>query len=539
MIEALALGFFEQALPGPPEVINGSGLDFHNHKLERDPQFIWLNRTKADASTASESVDEMFLGACKHEIHFQEGEDFFEGMNINRILTGRIKAVLFYKFMPVRSSSTHFSLPGVILLGFLIGVLWILAVGNPPRDGKGFGLISGVTPPPHSEVLWDLVIDEDLEGLAELARAGWRGELFQIHFEGKDDTPLHLAVRRGLQSSAAWLLSAGVLPDVVDAAGDTPLHVAASTGRVDIVRLLLQHGANPQRLNSSGKTAWDLAWEAGMEAMLDLLKPSLLDLQALLTEAIQAGEAEKVDWLLRQGVDLNQQDFSGQSPVIWAVLERQIGLLYVFLKHGADPDAPLKRPLHPRWIQQLTRQQSKLTYYLQRESGLTPLMIASAIGDADAVRLLLQGGASKSRVTAKHRRTAINFAADSGRIDILQALVRTENNPYFVRVSISSQQAQIYRDGKLIESSAVSTGRPGHRTPKGDYVVTSKHRHWISTIYHTPMPFFLRLNQSAIGLHQGHLPGYPASAGCVRLPAGKARKFFEMLPLGTWVQITD
>lgn len=40
-------------------------------------------------------------------------------------------------------------------------------------------------------------------------------------------------------------------------------------------------------------------------------------------------------------------------------------------------------------------------------------------------------------------------------------------------------------------------------------------------------------------MHAGHLPGYPASAGCVRLPIDFAAKLFSVTGVGTTVIIGD
>lgn len=50
------------------------------------------------------------------------------------------------------------------------------------------------------------------------------------------------------------------------------------------------------------------------------------------------------------------------------------------------------------------------------------------------------------------------------------------------------------------------------------------------------MSNFLRFN-GAVGMHGGHLPGYPASSGCVRLPDEVARHFFEHAPAETPVVV--
>ena len=92
-------------------------------------------------------------------------------------------------------------------------------------------------------------------------------------------------------------------------------------------------------------------------------------------------------------------------------------------------------------------------------------------------------------------------------------------------------------DGNEIFATKVSTGRKGFATPTGDFVITNKHRAWTSTIYHASMPYFQRLSCSDFGLHEGNVPGYPASHGCIRVPAGNAAKLFTMTQAGDRVRI--
>jgi hypothetical protein len=53
------------------------------------------------------------------------------------------------------------------------------------------------------------------------------------------------------------------------------------------------------------------------------------------------------------------------------------------------------------------------------------------------------------------------------------------------------------------------------------------------------MPYDLRLTWEGISVHGGHLPGYPASHGCVRLPIAFSRALFNEASLGMTVTITD
>ena len=53
------------------------------------------------------------------------------------------------------------------------------------------------------------------------------------------------------------------------------------------------------------------------------------------------------------------------------------------------------------------------------------------------------------------------------------------------------------------------------------------------------MPHMQRLTWTGIALHAGNLPGYPAPAGCVRLPVDFAAKLYTVTALGTTVIIAD
>ena len=98
----------------------------------------------------------------------------------------------------------------------------------------------------------------------------------------------------------------------------------------------------------------------------------------------------------------------------------------------------------------------------------------------------------------------------------------------------------VYRNGVRIGRSTVSTGKPGKATPTGVFTVLQKKVQHESSIYKgAKMPHMQRLTWTGIALHAGHLPGYPASAGCVRLPVDFAAKLYSVTTLGTTVIIAD
>lgn len=112
--------------------------------------------------------------------------------------------------------------------------------------------------------------------------------------------------------------------------------------------------------------------------------------------------------------------------------------------------------------------------------------------------------------------------------------------PMLVVVNIATQRVIAYRNGVPIAVSTISTGREGHRTPTGVFTILQKAKwHRSSKYSNAPMPFMQRLTWYGIALHAGNLPGYPASHGCIRLPAEFARLLFDETELGMTVIVTN
>jgi L,D-transpeptidase catalytic domain len=112
--------------------------------------------------------------------------------------------------------------------------------------------------------------------------------------------------------------------------------------------------------------------------------------------------------------------------------------------------------------------------------------------------------------------------------------------PVIIVVSLPEQLVHVYRNGVTIGVSTCSTGKPGHRTPTGVFTIMQKRQeHYSSTYNNAPMPNMQRLTWQGIALHAGDLPGYPASHGCVRLPASFSKLLFSVTQLSTPVIIAD
>ncbi len=133
-----------------------------------------------------------------------------------------------------------------------------------------------------------------------------------------------------------------------------------------------------------------------------------------------------------------------------------------------------------------------------------------------------------------------------------------------IEIDLTAQKARLLYEGSVVYESPISSGRPGHRTRTGSFKVLERDDDHLSSLYGkivdargrilvagadssmpvppgarfvpAPMHHFLRFD-GATGMHVGHLPGYPASHGCVRMPAAKAALFFNIVEVGTPVRV--
>lgn len=135
-----------------------------------------------------------------------------------------------------------------------------------------------------------------------------------------------------------------------------------------------------------------------------------------------------------------------------------------------------------------------------------------------------------------------------------------------IRLRIGEQKAYFYKGDHLVGVSIISTGREGFSTPSGSFKLQQKNRDHVSSVYGdyvdaktgevvkkdidrrkdpmpkgakydgAKMPFFMRVH-GGVGMHEGFLPGYPASHGCIRMPRFMAEAFFRNVSVGTPVAI--
>ena len=145
------------------------------------------------------------------------------------------------------------------------------------------------------------------------------------------------------------------------------------------------------------------------------------------------------------------------------------------------------------------------------------------------------------------QRAPIQNAQRTGYLDVhndayinYQLLEAGKNTEKKVIVDIGRQRAYLLVGNQVAIDTAVSTARSDKHTPRGTFKVTERIAHGkMSTIYDVEMPYWQRLDSTAIGMHIGDLSGYPASAGCIRLPHSVAPVLFANMNSGMTVEVVD
>ena len=134
-------------------------------------------------------------------------------------------------------------------------------------------------------------------------------------------------------------------------------------------------------------------------------------------------------------------------------------------------------------------------------------------------------------------------------------------------VHLGEQKAYFYKGKTLVGESTVSTGKRGFGTPVGHYHIVSKDRNHVSSEFGdyvdsdgnvvksnidvrkdsqprgthfdgARMPYCMHFN-GGYAMHEGYVPPFAASHGCIRLPRGMAEHFYENAPEGTSVIVKE
>jgi uncharacterized protein len=212
-------------------------------------------------------------------------------------------------------------------------------------------------------------------------------------------TPLMWAAHRGDYALVQALLKAHAKVDVSNAYGANAMLQAAQFGDVRIIEALLKAGANVESPNSDGETALMLVARAGNVA---------------------AGRL-----LLQHGANVNaQENFRGQTALIWAAAESQPEMVKLLVGAHADVNARSLINTNRRQVTGEPRAQAR------PPGGMTPLLYAARQGCLGCVKYLAQGKAD------------LNLADPEG---ITPMLIATENFNFDIAAYLVKQGADVNR----------------------------------------------------------------------------------------------
>ena len=94
--------------------------------------------------------------------------------------------------------------------------------------------------------------------------------------------------------------------------------------------------------------------------------------------------------------------------------------------------------------------------------------------------------------------------------------------PKRIEVDKALQELTAYQGDMVVLKTNISTGRPGHGTPNGDFLTGPKERMHYSHKYNdAEMPYAIQVHGDVFLHGYSSVPRYPASHGCVRIPLGR------------------
>jgi hypothetical protein len=187
---------------------------------------------------------------------------------------------------------------------------------------------------------------------------------YNILFRGSN--ALLWAARHGLEATARRLLHLGADIEAVrrddsfpwnywtsaDQGDETPLHIAGRKGHLPIIKLLLEAGANTQAFTESGSTPLYRAIRAKNQKVARTIyhyskniPNSWVTFTGRLTPlhaASKFGVPELALHFLENGAEVDSRDERDRTPLYYAVDHLDPQVIRVLLEFGSDPDLQMK-----------------------------------------------------------------------------------------------------------------------------------------------------------------------------------------------------
>ncbi|KAJ5737699.1 uncharacterized protein N7483_002824 [Penicillium malachiteum] len=227
-----------------------------------------------------------------------------------------------------------------------------------------------------------------------------RGSKTQLEDRNKfSNPPVWVAALNNHLDTVKWLLDVGAPVDQLGESESTALHRACMSGHVDVAQLLIKRGADMHKKNQHSKTPLLLCCLNSQFGTYNLLQTEGIVVPSEIDQAgnnafhsvLQCkkpfgnGQGEIMNKLLGLGVDINEANFLGLTPLMRSCKDRKVE----HTKHLLDLHADIN--------------------HRSLKTQSTPLLEACCNDNEELIELLLQRGADTT-MTNRHGMNGLLFA---------------------------------------------------------------------------------------------------------------------------------
>ena len=278
----------------------------------------------------------------------------------------------------------------------------------------------------------------------------WRREVLEMiidHGAQVNDTGLYghtalmIACERGIIDAINLLLKAGADVNISCAKGNTCLHhCVIEDCKNEVLQTMISCGAQVNAINKEGRTALMIASKSGnIEGINVLLKagadPNIIDVDGntcLHCSVLGNYRKEVLHMIIDHSVHLNAINKKVHTALMMASERGNSDAINVLLKAGADPniiDADGNTCLHFLVLQRCNKEVLEIIIdhgvhvNTMNKRNETALMIASAKGNTDIIKVLLTAGADPNITDADGNACLHNSIYGNWEREVLQTII--------------------------------------------------------------------------------------------------------------------